>query len=207
MSTPILQFENKLIYGTAATLGEDDEYEEHGIAIVDMEEDVVQYETFGTDRVGFALLFATNEHAYILGDNGYMYVFDQNFHYKIYEPFKHVFNQDYYHVIESEQLVLDENRILYSFRGTGGDEQYALGIIHLNEEPVFEIFNEAFANTESWYELLYQNVDENEIYVKEMSNTKKNNHVIILDSDSLEIKVKFPVDYNHLLDFVVKISN
>lgn len=204
--TPILHFREKIIYGTNATLGDNDNYEEHGIAIADIDKGSVRYETFGTKNVELIPVFSTNEHAYIIGDNGNMYVYDQDLQYKTYKPFKNLPKQQYYDIQGNGQLALDEQRILYCLRGIGEEDKYSLGVLNLKDEPVFEIFNEDFANTESWYEPLYQNVEEKEIYIKERSNNKKNNNIIVMDSESLNVKVKFPASYNHLLDLVVKIK-
>lgn len=204
---PILNFKEKLIYGTTATLEKNDEYAEHGIAIVDLKNDSVRYETFGTKDIALIPLFSTSELAYILGENGKMYVYDKDFHYTTYEPFKNLPQQQYYDIYENGQLALDDHRILYCLRGIGAEETYSLGILNLEGEPNFQLFNADFANTKHWYEPLYQNLEGKEIYVKEMSNNKDDNHVIILDSESLKVKAKIPVDSNHLLDFIVKINH
>lgn len=202
-SSPLLDFNGKVLYGTLGIV-EDDEYEYHGLAVADLHNESIKYETFGTDNISLIPLFSTTDYAYIMGDNGKMYVYDQDFQFKIYEPFKHLPRQDDYDTSGNRQLALDEDRILYCLND--GNDKYSLGVFHLNDEPVFELFNKDFSNTDRWYEPLYQNVEEKEIYVKEMSNTKKKNHIIVLDSDSLELKAKFPVRDNHLLDFVVKIK-
>ncbi|MBS4196274.1 hypothetical protein [Lederbergia citri] len=202
LSAPLLDFNGKVLYGTAGTVGDDDDYEHHGIAVADLINGSITYETFGTDNISLIPLFSTKDYAYIMGDNGKMYVYDQDFQFKIYEPFKHLPKQDYYDTSGSRQLALDEQRILYCL--SDGEDKYSLGVFHLKDEPVFELFNRDFSNTDNWYEPLYQNVEEKEIYVKEMSNTKKKNHIIVIDNESLKIKAKFPVRNNHLLDFVVK---
>ncbi|MCJ8007060.1 hypothetical protein ACFFF5_06100 [Lederbergia wuyishanensis] len=203
LSSPILHFGGKILYATAGTVGDEDEYEYHGIGVTDLNKESITYETFSADNVDLTPLFSTDNHAYILGANGKMYVYDQDFQYKVFEPFKNEPTQDYY-IYGDGQLALDEHRILYCL--SGEEDKHSLGIFHLKDEPVFELFNQEFANTDSWYELLYQNAEEKEIYVKEMSNAKSKNHIIVLDSESLDVKTKFPVSDNHLLDFIVKIK-
>ncbi|MBS4218480.1 hypothetical protein KHA96_09165 [Bacillus sp. FJAT-49711] len=202
LSSPILHFRGKILYGTAGAIGNDDEYEYHGIAITDLNKGSITYETFGTDNMDLTPLFSTDDYAYILGENGKMYVYNKDFQFKIFKPFKNIPKQDYYS--GNGQLVLDEHRILYCLNVE--EDKYSLGIFHIKDEPVFELFNETFANTDSWYEPLYQNTEEKEVYVKEMSNDNGKNHIIVLDSESLDVKEKFPVRDNHLLDFIVKVK-
>ncbi|MBS4201110.1 hypothetical protein KHA93_15835 [Bacillus sp. FJAT-49732] len=206
LSSPILHFRGKMIYGTAGTLGDNEEYKEHGIAIADLNKGTVTYETFGADNIALTPIFSTSDHAYIMGENGKMYVYDSDFKFKIFEPFKNLPKQDYYDIYGNGQLALDEHRILFCLGGIGREDKYSLGVLNLKDNPVFELFNEEFANTDSWYEPLYQNVEEKEIYVKEMSNARRKNHIIILDSESLDIQARFPVRYNHLLDFIAKVK-
>ncbi|GIN73085.1 hypothetical protein J14TS2_35600 [Bacillus sp. J14TS2] len=199
--TPILSFAGKMIYGVSGRINAKDQYENSGIAIIDLTNETVEYESFATDSIDLAPIYASNEHAYIMGSNGNLYVYDKEFHYTSYSPFENLFKQAEYEVNEAEQLALDDKRILYCL--PIDEEGDTLGILSLRKEPMFEPLAE-ISQPGNTYRLLYQDKGNKEIYIIERNDKEEN--MIVLDRKNLHIKSKFPVENAHLLDFIIKIN-
>ncbi|WP_110114793.1 hypothetical protein [Bacillus sp. CGMCC 1.16541] len=194
--SPLLQFQNKVIYGTSGQVNKDNDYENAGIGIVDVEKQTVQYE-LPKEASDLTPIYATSEYAYILGDEGKLFVYNKDFHYEIFEPFTGMTSDDLFYSEDSPPLLLDEKRALYQVQSaTKGS---IVGILTFDVEPHFKTLTDFDSN--SYYRFLYQDVLRNEIYI--VKRNEKEESVLVIDNETLKVKEEIPVENSHLLDFVV----
>ncbi|MGN1400303.1 MAG: hypothetical protein ACI4XL_02240 [Bacillus sp. (in: firmicutes)] len=198
--TPIIEFGDKVVYGTNGRLNEKDEYDNSGIGILSMEQQTVEYKT-PVKNEDLSPIYATDKRLYVLDSKGKMYVYDKNFEYKTYEPFLNI-STDYFYNEDSPPLFIDENRALVSINGTGTAS--VLGILALEPTPVFKKLEKSYINSDSTYRILYQNTVDREIYVVSLSEKKNSSSLLVLDNQSFDLITEIPIEYAHLLDFVVK---
>jgi hypothetical protein len=194
--SPLLQFQNKVIYGTSGQVNENDDYENAGIGIVDVDKQTVEYE-LPEEASDLTPIYATDEYAYILGDDGKLFVYNKDFQYKVFQPFTGMTSDDLFYSEDSPPLLLDEKRALYQVQSaTKGS---VVGILTFEAEPHFKLLPD-FEPT-SHYRFLYQDVIRNEIYM--VKADEKEESVLVIDNKTLKVKADIPVKNSHLLDFVV----
>lgn len=197
--SPLLEFNNKIIYGTSGRVNEKGEYENSGIGIFDLKEQNVEYMNINKN-VDMYPLYSTDDHAFILGDSGKVISYDKNFQYKIYEPFQGMSKNDIFFIEESSQLLIDTNRALYNVysqeRGT------VVGLLTYEPELKFEPLKKDYLVQDSNYRFLYQDEKNGEIYI--ISSNEKEEKLLIVDNTSFDLKGEIPVENSHLLDFIVK---
>ncbi|UTR14755.1 hypothetical protein MM221_19765 [Salipaludibacillus sp. LMS25] len=199
--SPILHFKEKVLFGTSGYYNEEDEYVAPTIGISSLEEDRIDYLTFNDTKEELFPVYANNDFAYIVGSSGQMYTLDEDLNIQTFKPFEKLSFQDHYFYEESNAyLMLDEKKALYSVMGENG---MVFGILTLNEHPEFTLLEDSFAEESKTYTILYENVDEEELYIIELGDEIDN--VIVLNSHDLTLKFKFPIEQGYLMDFVVKL--
>ncbi|MCR6105829.1 hypothetical protein HXA34_05930 [Salipaludibacillus agaradhaerens] len=199
---PILQFKKRIIFGTSGYYNEEDEYVAPNIGISSLEEGNIDYLTFNDTKEELFPVYANTDFAYIIGSSGQMYTLDEGFNIQTFKPFEELSFQDYYFYEESNAyLMLNEKKALYSVIGESGT---IFGILTLNDHPEFTLLKDSFTEEGKTYNVLYQNSDEEELYIIELGDEMDN--VIVLNSHDLTLKYKFPIEQGYLMDFVVKLK-
>lgn len=198
--TPLLGFSNKIIYGTSGQVNEEGEYENSGIGIIDLGNQKVQYELPDKKANDLYPIFSNDEQAYVLSDTGKLFAYDKNMQYQVFEPFKDLPKQDYYYNQEANPLAIDKNTLLYSV--FNNEKGYTVGLLTLGPEPTFQPLEKDYIKADSNYRFIYQDNERGEIYLLKMN--EEESRVIVIDNKNFDKKVDFPVEYGHLLDFIVK---
>lgn len=196
--TPILEFGDKIVYGTSGQLNEKGKYENFGIGVLSMEQQTIEYKTPKKNE-DLSPIYSTEKNLYILDSQGKMYVYDKNFNYKTYEPFLNI-SADYYYSDDSPPLFIDENRALISI--SDNETGPIIGMLSLEPTPKFKKLDKNYIQSNSTYRFLYQNINEEEIYVVKSSEKKES--LLVLDNKSFDLITEIPIEDAHLLDFVVK---
>ncbi|KMY45872.1 hypothetical protein AC622_18050 [Bacillus sp. FJAT-27916] len=196
--TPILEFGDKIVYGTSGQLNEKGKYENFGIGVLSMEQQTIEYKTPKKNE-DLSPIYSTEKNLYILDSQGKMYVYDKNFNYKTYEPFLNI-SADYYYSDDSPPLFIDENRALISI--SDNETGPIIGMLSLEPTPKFKKLDKNYIQSNSIYRFLYQNINEEEIYVVKSSEKKES--LLVLDNKSFDLITEIPIEDAHLLDFVVK---
>ncbi|MGQ4665438.1 hypothetical protein ACUIJN_06295 [Metabacillus halosaccharovorans] len=197
--TPLLEFNNKILYGTSGQYGDNDKYVNSGIAVIDLEDQSVEYMNSG-ENVDMYPLYATEEHAFILGEAGKVITYDKNFEFNIYEPFKGMSKEDIFFNDDSSQLLIDTKRALYNVYSQ--EKGSVIGLMTYEPELKFEPLNKDYLKQDSIYRFLYQDKENGEIYI--VSSNEQEEKLLIIDNTSFDVKAGIPIEYSHLLDFVVK---
>lgn len=198
--TPLLGFSNKIIYGTSGQVNEEGEYENSGIGIIDLGNQKVQYELPDKKAIDLYPIFSNDEKAYVLSDTGKLFAYDKNMQYQVFEPFKDLPKQDYYYNQEANPLAIDKNTLLYSV--FNNEKGYTVGLLTVGPEPSFQPLEKDYIKADSNYRFIYQDIEMGEIYLLKMN--EEESRVIVIDNKSFDKKVDFPVEFGHLLDFIVK---
>ena len=199
--TPLLQFNNKLIYATAGKVNDKNVYKNIGIGLIDLSKQQVHYEKFNSYNTDFFPLYASDNHAYILGTSGELYVYDKSFNYKTFKPFKNLPEQDWYYNEEKPPLLINEYTILTSIYSE--DQGSTVGLLELESEPIFKPLQKSYIKPNFFHKFLYQDPANEEIYILQQND--KEEYLLVIDNETFELKVRLPIDYGHLLDFVVRI--
>ncbi|WP_226528924.1 hypothetical protein [Metabacillus niabensis] len=197
--TPLLEFNNKILYGTSGQYGDHDKYVNSGIGVIDLEDQSVKYMNSGKNADMYPL-YATEEHAFVLGEAGKVISYDKNFEFNIYEPFKGMSKEDIFFNDESSQLLIDNNRALYHVYSP--EKGSIIGLMTYEPEPEFEPLNKEYLEQDSNYRFLYQDTENGEIYI--VNSNEKEEKLLIIDNTSFDLKAEIPIENSHLLDFVVK---
>ncbi|MDX8365478.1 hypothetical protein [Cytobacillus sp. IB215665] len=199
--SPLLKFQNKVIYGVAGQVKQG-VYENPGIGLIDLDEGIVDYEQFDGTANELYPIYSNKDHAYILGNNGKMFVYDKNFRYKVNEPFADIPPQDMYYIESEGSLLLNEKEALYSVYSE--ENGFTLGILTFDTDPTFKVLNKNYLNPKNNYEILYLDPIIGNIYLLEAGENEEN--VLIINDDNYEIENKIPIEYSHLLDFIVELK-
>jgi len=75
-------------------------------------------------------------------------------------------------------------------------------MLSLEPTPKFKKLDKNYIQSNSIYRFLYQNINEEEIYVVKSSEKKES--LLVLDNKSFDLITEIPIEDAHLLDFVVK---
>lgn len=197
--SPLLEFNNKIIYGTSGHVNDKDEYVNSGIGVIDLEDQSVEYRNNNKNGDMYPL-YATKEYAFILGEAGKVISYDKNFDYKVYEPFKGMSKDDIFFIEESGQLLIDTKRALYNVYSQ--ENGSVIGLMTYDPELKFEPLKKDYLEQDSSYRFLYQDKENGEIYM--ISSNEQEERLLIIDNTSFDLKAEIPIDNSHLLDFVVK---
>ncbi|MFF3023882.1 hypothetical protein ACFVRR_14700 [Gottfriedia sp. NPDC057948] len=199
--TPLLGFKNKIFYGTSGEVNEKETVEYPGIGIIDLENQIIHYESPESNEVDLFPICSSKDRAYIVSDTGKLYAYNNELKYKVFEPFNKLQKQDFYYYQEFRPLVINEKTALYNLYSY--EYGNTLGLLTFEPVPNFKPLKKSYVNNKNHYKFIYQDIDKEEIYV--LSNNEESYKVLILDNKTLDLKVEFPVEYGHLLDFIVRI--
>ncbi|WP_142317299.1 hypothetical protein [Bacillus sp. AFS017336] len=199
--TPLLGFNNKVFYGTNGKVKEKETAEYPGIGIIDLENQSVHYESPETDDIDLQPVYSNKNHAYIISDTGKMYAYNSKLKYEVFEPFKNLEEQDFYYDQEFHPLMIDEITALYNVYSY--ENGSTLGLLTFEPVPTFQPLKKSYVNAKNKYKFIYQDPEKKEVYV--LCKNEENYKILVLDNKTLDLKVEFPVEYGHLLDFIVRI--
>ncbi|MDE3841106.1 hypothetical protein C0966_17755 (plasmid) [Bacillus methanolicus] len=197
--SPLLKFNNKILYGTSGQVNENNEYENSGLGVIDLQNQNVEYK-LPAEATDLTPIYSTEENAFILGDFGKIFVYDKNFQYNIHEPFTEMSEQDIFYMEESPPLLLNMNKALFSlYSQTKGS---ILGIMTFEEKPKFQPLKRDYIESNSNYRILYKDNDKKEIYILRVNEQSES--VLVIDNQEFNLLYEIPVENSHLLDFIVK---
>lgn len=196
---PLLNFNNKVLYGTSGQVNENNEYKNDGLGIIDLQNQNAVYK-LPAGATDVTPIYSTEEYAFILGDFGRVFVYDKNFQNKVYEPFSEISKQGVFFMEESPPLLLDMNKALYSlYSQTKG---FILGIMTFEEKPKFHPLKKDYIDPSGNYRILYQDIEREEIYLLRLD--EENESVLVIDNEDFNLLYEIPIEYSHLLDFIIK---
>lgn len=198
---PLLQFNNKIIYSGSGVVNEEGIADNAFVSIIDCETEQVKYMYFDKKSTEYYPIYTTDEHAYIIGNEGKLIVLDKDFNYKSFDVFKDLPSQFYYYIHNGTLLLNEDTALHILYNEENGS---SMGLLKFDEVPTFTLLEKDYINNKMDYRILYQDMVKGEIYLIE-SDGKKRGNLLILDNHNFELKNKIPVEYHHLLDFVVKI--
>lgn len=198
-SLPLVQFQDKILYANSGQYKET--YENFGVGVIDLEKQSVSYLS-PQKNVDLIPLYATKEYAFILNEfsGGELYVYDQNFNYQTYLPFQDIPAPEQFYLESCQPLFLNETTALYAVRSQ--TKGILLGLMFFRAIPEFQILEKDYMEPQSEYRLLYQDCHEKEIYL--IRSNMRQESLLILSSETLELLHEIPIADAHLLDFVVK---
>ncbi|MEE6451124.1 hypothetical protein RAH41_11185 [Gottfriedia acidiceleris] len=199
--TPLLSFKNKIFYGTSGEVNEKDIKVYPGIGIIDLENQLIHYESPESNDVDLFPLYSSKEHAYIVSDTGKLYAYNSELKYEVFEPFKKLKKKDSYYDQEFPPLMIDEKTALYNLNSY--EFGNTLGVLTFEPVPTFKPLKKSYVNAKNNYKFIYQDIENEEIYV--LSSNEDSYKILVLDNKTFALKVEFPVEYGHLLDFIVRI--
>ncbi|WP_129690825.1 hypothetical protein [Gottfriedia acidiceleris] len=199
--TPLLGFKNKIFYGTSGEVNEKETKVYPGIGIIDLENQLIHYESPESNDVDLFPVYSTKDHVYIVSDTGKLYAYINELKYEVSEPFKNLQKQDFYYYQEFRPLMIDEKTALYNLYSY--EYGNTLGLLTFEPVPTFKPLKKSYVNNKNNYKFIYQDIENEEIYV--LSNNEESYKILILDNKTFDLKVEFPVEYGHLLDFIVRI--
>ncbi|WP_243388306.1 hypothetical protein [Bacillus kexueae] len=200
--TPLLKLDKKIIYSGNGQVNDHGVPENAFIGIIDTDINSVEYINFNKQSNEFYPAYTTDRQAYIIGDNGKVYVLKKDLQYRTYEPFKDLPPQDYYYFIDGGGTLLlnDHDALHFVYNEITGP---TLGILSFKEEPTFSVLDKTYIKEDHLYRILYQDTTNGEIYIIE-SDYDGSGNLLAIDNKSFELIHTIPVEYNHLLDFVIK---
>lgn len=200
-SAPLLGFQERIIYGLSGRFNQEGHYENAGIGIVDMAKENVTYEDFQLGGQDLYPLYADDDYAYILSEEGTLFVYDREFRYHATYPFHHLPHQDMYYFEGEGTVFLEENKALYLVQSE--EDGVTLGLLTFGENPTFQALEKDYIQKDAIYEILYYDHVVNEIYLREKGADA---HLLIIDNGTFDVKAKIPIEDHHLLDFVLKVE-
>ncbi|MEH7123125.1 hypothetical protein V7149_06125 [Bacillus sp. JJ1503] len=200
--SPLLQLGEKIIYAGNGQVNDEGIADQAFIGIIDSQNESVEYTNFNKQSTEFYPLYAKENQAYIIGNYGKLFIINKDGDYKTYEPFKELPPQSFYYKIEGGgTLLLNEEAALHSVYNESSGT--TLGLLSFKEKPTFTVLDKDYIKKENSYRLLYQDINKQEIYLLETDGEKHGN-LLVLDNHSFDLVHKIPVDYEYLLDFVIK---
>ncbi|MDY7220699.1 hypothetical protein [Halalkalibacterium halodurans] len=200
-SAPLLGFQERIIYGLSGRLNQEGHYENAGIGIVDMAKENVTYEDFQQEGQDLYPLYANDDYAYILSEEGTLFVYDREFQYRATYPFHHLPRQDMYYLEGEGAVFLEENKAFYLVQSE--EDGFTLGLLTFGEHPTFQALEKDYIQKDATYEILYYDHVVKEIYLREEGADA---HLLIIDNGTFDVKAKIPIEDSHLLDFVLKVE-
>lgn len=198
--SPLLELGNKIIYagnGEENNLGA----AKGAIVLIDRKTSETVYMDFGQKSSQFYTVYGTENHAYIISNKGKMFVLNQDLTFKEYDTFKSVPAQDSYFTDSSGTLLIDQDRALHFVYSE--QDGPVLGLLSLKGEPTFSPMDKPYIQSDMNYRILYRDTQQGEIYMIESDGEEKGN-LLVIDHKTFDLVYKIPVEYDHLLDFVVK---
>jgi hypothetical protein len=200
--SPLLQLGDTVIYAGNGQVNDDGIAENAFVALINDQTGLVEYTNFDRQSTEFFPLYATDDHAYIIGNAGKIFVLDKNNNYSTYEPFKDLPPQEYYYNIDGfGTLLISDGVVLhYIYSENSG---ITLGLLSLNGEPTFIPLDKSYIDKENSYRLLYQDTKKEEIYLLE-STSNNDGNLLVINNQSFDLVHKIPIEYEYLLDFVIK---
>lgn len=199
--TPLLGFNKKIFYGTSGEVKEKDKTEYPGIGIIDLDHQLVHYESPESNDIDLYPLYSNRNRAYIVSDSGKLYAYNKELKYEVFEPFNNFEKQDVYYSFQYRPLMIDDNTALYNvFSDKKGN---TVGLLTFEPVPSFQPLKKNYLKAKNNYKFIYHDHVKEEIYV--LCDDGENYTMLVLDKKTLNLKVEFPVDYGHLLDFIVRI--
>ncbi|WP_203363638.1 hypothetical protein [Bacillus sp. REN10] len=199
--TPLLQFEDKIIYAGSGQVNDEGIADNNFVGLIDSKNKKANYMNFNKGLTEFYPIYATSKNAFIMNDEGKLFVLDRKLSYKTYEIFKDLPQQDKYYDVEGS-LLLNEETALYSIYNEKSG--VSLGVLSFKDTPSFTVLDENYINKKMTYRILYQNTKEKEIYMIESDGNGKGN-LLVVDTQTFNLINKIPIEEDHLLDFVVKL--
>ncbi|OMP68453.1 hypothetical protein [Domibacillus epiphyticus] len=198
--SPLLELGNKIIY---AGIGEEDNQgvAKGAIGLIDRKTGQTIYMDFGQKSSQFYTVYGTENHAYIISNEGKMFVLNQDLTFKEYDTFKSVPAQDSYFTDSGGNLLIDQDRALHFVYSEQNGP--TLGLLTFKGEPAFSPMNKSYIQPDMNYRILYQDTEQGEIYMVESDGEEKGN-LLVIDSKTFDLVHKISIEYDHLLDFVVK---
>ncbi|MDY7221210.1 hypothetical protein [Halalkalibacterium halodurans] len=197
---PLLDFQGKIIYGIAGRVNNDGNYNNAGVGIIDLKKDQVVYEDFDQNNMDLFPIYSNNDNAFIMGENGDLYVYDKNFSYQVTKPFKDLPPQDNYYIEGEGYILLEEDKALYGVFSE--DEGFTLGLLKFETVPSFQPLDKEYIKDSHNYKILYHNPEVDEIYLLEVGDEE---NLLVIENGTFNLKSKIPVESSHLLDFVLKV--
>ncbi|KAA0548979.1 hypothetical protein FZW96_03445 [Bacillus sp. BGMRC 2118] len=199
--TPLLQLNNRIIYSGSGQVNEEGIPENAFVGLINTENNEVEYTKFDNKSIEYYPVYSNSNYAYIIGDEGKLFVLDKEFKYKTYDVFKGLPKQDYYYINNGTLLLNEDTALHFLFDDEKGT---SLGLLKFGDNPTFSLLDMDYIKPEMSYRILYQDIVNNEIFLIE-SNEESNGHLLILDNKNFNLKKKIPINQNHLLDFVIKL--
>lgn len=203
-SEAILQFGDKIMYAVSGTVDDDGIPINPSIAIIDTNIGETQFMQFDDNENGWEYypFFVTNEYAYILGEQGALYVLDQELNVKTYSPFQGLSDQDYYYDMDTNLLLDDTTALHMLYQENNGKTIPTLGLFSFDKEPTFTILENDYIRENYHYKFLYQDINNNEIYM--VGIDENSDHLLVIHNETFKLIHDIPVKFGHLLDMVIK---
>ncbi|MFN7250331.1 MAG: hypothetical protein ACK4M9_05995 [Anaerobacillus sp.] len=200
--SPILQSGDTVIYAGNGQVNDAGIAENAFVALINSQTGLVEYTNFDRQSTEFFPLYATDEYAYIIGNAGKIFVLDNENNYSTYEPFNDLLPQDYYYNIDGfGTLLISDGVVLhYLYSETAG---ITLGLLSLIGEPTFTPLDKSYIDKDNSYRILYQDTINEEIYLLE-STSNNDGNLLVINNQSFDLIHKIPIEYEYLLDFVIK---
>ncbi|PXW89591.1 hypothetical protein DFR56_102369 [Pseudogracilibacillus auburnensis] len=195
----ILQFGHKIIYGN---YHENNEYQS-SIAIINSLTGTTEHVSLD-DEIGeweYFPLYATEEHAYILGEQGMLYVLNQQLNVKKYTPFDSMPQQECYHDMNAS-LFIDHLTALHIVYKEENVSIPTLGIFSFHDIPTFTIIDTDYLRENYYYKILYQDVKKQEIYL--LGTDENNDHLLVIHHKTFDLLYDIPIEDGESLDLVIK---
>lgn len=198
-STPLVQFQNKILYGAAGYFTSAYSFRDFGIAYVDMDAQTVDYRSTYVNE-SLIPVYANEEYAYISDGSTVIYQYDKNFKYRRFKPFREVADIKSGYPESCPPLFLDKEKALYAVNSE--TDGFVCGIMQFRDIPSFEVLKKDYLQNITDMRFLYQNHTENEVYL--IRSIGESHALLVLDSQTLDLIHEIPIKQPHLLDFVMK---
>lgn len=199
--SPILQFNNNLIYAGSGQVNDEGIAENTFVAIIDATDETMTPINFDRKGVEFSPLYASEEKAFILGSTGELFILNKDLIFQTHEPFKDLEKQDLYYSYDGSIMLNEELAMHAVYNVTNGTT--ILGLLTLDENPKFTVLEKDYLDENKVYKLLYQDLNENKIYLIEGDSNEDDGTLIVIDNQSFDLIDKLPIDYHYLLDMVI----
>lgn len=200
--TPLVQFQNYIIYAGLGAVNEEGISENTFVAFINAENGTVESTNFERKGAHFSPIYANEKNAYILVDTGELIQLDANLDYHVSRPYDGVAKREMYYVYDGF-LMLDETSALQVI-SDHDREVDMLGILTLSASPKFTPLEKDYLDPEKVYRILYQDMEQGLVFLIERSMDGGEAHVLVIDNEWFELVDRFPIEYSHLLDFVIK---
>ncbi len=196
---PILSFNDKILYSTISSPIKGKNIGPSKMGVIDMDKQEVRYLELGNFS-SLHPLFTNNEYAYIIDEEGMIYIINKEFDIHKYKLFSDESNIDRFSIYEAKPIFIDNYTALITVFSE--ERGHILGTINFNEEPKFKEISLDYIKKGYNYRTLYMDPLKEEIYIVKHGEMEES--LLVINSNDLSLKNEIPITHSNQLDFVVK---